>query len=77
MYKKLLILANTQLFIHEHICVQAEKRTMNNNLSPILSFRDKLENKNISVLNNKKKELNSVSTMITRTRESIDLSENS
>jgi hypothetical protein len=50
---------------------------MNNNLSPILSFRKKLEIKNVFGLNNKKIDLNSVSTMITKTRESIDSSENS
>lgn len=50
---------------------------MNNNLSPLLSFRKKIETKNLLDLNNKKNDLNSVSTMITETRKSIDSSENS
>jgi len=50
---------------------------MNNNLSPILSFRKKLKKKNVSILKNKKIDLTSTSTMITETRESIDTSENS
>ncbi|MCD8416049.1 hypothetical protein LNI95_11760 [Tenacibaculum dicentrarchi] len=49
---------------------------MNNNLSPILSFRKKTNN-NPSILNNEKRDLKSMSSLITESRESIDTSEHS
>lgn len=57
--------------------MQAKKRTMNNNLSPILSFRKKTNNNNPSILNNKKRDLKLMSSLITESRESIDTSEHS
>lgn len=59
--------------------MEAKKRTMNNNLSPILSFRKKTNNNNNnpSILNNEKRDLKSMSSLITKSRESIDTSEHS
>ena len=50
---------------------------MKNNLSPILSFRKKLKMNNNPISKNGELDLSSVSTLITKTRESVDSSENS